>query len=157
MGLGGKAVEDVFAVGFGVRGCICVTSVRILVLVIRGWVGEGRKGRGKDSKGKKYLLGLDRFALWPDAALEMSSAVFCILNGFWFLQGDGFYVFFDVVVVAVREDIHDVENSVFGEGVIYRCIKPYTPPAILLLLDFSFVIHSLVEKHMKLSTCIKNE
>lgn len=44
-----------------------------------GVLGLGRK---VDVEGKwrgRRILGLERLALWPLAALEMSSAVFCIL------------------------------------------------------------------------------
>lgn len=49
-----------------------------------GVLGLGRK---VDVEGKwrgRRILGLERLALWPLAALEMSSAVFCILAGFEF-------------------------------------------------------------------------
>ena len=50
-----------------------------------GWLWGGQRekdsmlkgeGEGEDGEG---VLGLERLALWPEAALDMSSAVFCIL------------------------------------------------------------------------------
>lgn len=47
------------------------------------WRGNSAVGSWngfQDDRYKRHILGLERFALWPEAALLMSSAVFCIVR-----------------------------------------------------------------------------